>query len=220
MVKFYDDVNIIFGTKGTGKSDVLSRVLAYYKSKNIDYSYYSPSNNDDEIKSKLEVTSEERKLSSFQFDNCESEFSKINRWKEGDIVQLKDFKDYQNSKNKNKNKSKLKIITANIYQELNEVKFSNESANLVKILEIDNTLREFSLSQYLDQCDIEELNKLMRKLIRKIKKSREDQWVDCESKKAANKSIEILKNSIEKILKQRLGQIKLDYLIFVIRDIP
>lgn len=198
IVKFYDDVNVIFGTKGTGKSDVLSRVLAYYKSKNIDYSYYSPSENDDEIKSKLEVTSEERKLSSFQFDNCESEFSKINRWKEGDIVQLKDFKDYQNSKNKNKNKSKLKIITANIYQELNEVKFNNESANLVKIQEIDNTLRELSLSQYLDQCDIEKLNKLMRKLIRNIKKSREDQWVDCESKKAANKSIEILKNSIEK----------------------
>ena len=65
---------------------------------------------------------------------------------------------YRNE-NKNKNKSKLKIITANIYQELNEVKFNNESANLVKIKEIDNTLRELSLSQYLDQCDIEKWNK-------------------------------------------------------------
>ncbi|MBX9164372.1 hypothetical protein HCG64_04685 [Coprobacillus sp. K06] len=198
FVRFYDDINIIFGTKGTGKSDVASRVYDYYKSKNIDVSYYTPNNNEDEINSKLKVTAEERKLDLIGEDNCESEFIEIRGWKEASIVQLKDFIDYQNSKDINTNKNKMKILDSKIYQNLNKDKIDEENSTVNKIKEVENTLNSIELLKYINEQEKEVLQNIIIELRKATIKEREKQWIDYESKKSSNKSIEILKVSIER----------------------
>ena len=37
IVPIYDDVNIIFGAKGTGKSESLNKIKDFFKRKNIDF---------------------------------------------------------------------------------------------------------------------------------------------------------------------------------------
>ena len=197
FVRFYDDINIIFGTKGTGKSDVANRVFDYYKSKNIDVSYYTPNNNEDEINSKLKVTADERKLDLIDEDNCESEFKEIRKWKEASIVQLKDFIDYQNSKDVNTNKKKLKILDSKIYQNLNKDKINEENSTVNKIKKVENTLNSIELLKYINEQEKEVLQNIIIELRKAIIKEREKQWIDYESKKYSNKSIETLKVSIE-----------------------
>lgn len=193
----YDDINIIFGTKGTGKSNVLEQIKKYYESNNIDFSYYTPSNTEDEISSKLKVSDSERMLSSNKLDNCSDEFVAIKNWKEPKIVQLKDYFDYVRCINVSKNKGKLKIINSDIFHDVDEGKLNKQKENTTSFKDVLSKLESIEITNYLEENDVYDLHKLLNKLGKNIYISLEKEWIDYESKNASNFTIETIKKAIE-----------------------
>lgn len=196
MVKIYDDINIIFGTKGTGKTDVLNRIKSYFDSKNIDYSYYEPSKIDDEINNKLVVKETDRNLTLYGLNDCASDFEKISVWKEGNITQIKKFIDYYKTKDTNKNKTKLKVLNVQKFQGLNENAVTLEKNTLVKIDEIKNKLFSIELSKYICNGDIHELDRILKSLENRAQEKFKNEWCHYESKNIINKFIGKIKDLI------------------------
>ena len=109
-VLIYDNINVFFGTKGTGKSVSLDKISKYYLNLGRDVKYYSPDKTAEKVQEKLKVSDEERKLSYYDMDNKEKNFKAINTWSEPDVTQFIEYINYHKYKGKNKNKDKMKIL--------------------------------------------------------------------------------------------------------------
>lgn len=196
VVQFYDDINIIFGAKGTGKSDAIERIKEYYQSKNIEFSYYTPSNTEDEIESKLDVNPSERELSSFTFNDAREDFDEIMNWEDKPITQLKDFFDYERSKYVNKNK--LKILDTMMDHNISDSRMKEEKKVYKYVKIIETNASKIDLVKYLGANESDALQALLLTLRDSVLSSLQNEWIDYESKNEANKTIDILKKSIEK----------------------
>lgn len=204
IIPIYDDVNIIFGAKGTGKSECLNKIREFFNSKNIEISYYTPNNSEDEIISKLVVLDEERKIESYGLSNKETEFSKLINWYESSFTALKDYRDAIEMKSQNEKKKLMRIINIPLYQgnlgvELNQIKNDRKEINtsIGKLAKLD-------LSKYLTVEEYEMLNNILEKLkVSSYRKYREE-WVEYESKNKVNKSIEIIKSLVEEKTETKL----------------
>ena len=196
-VPIYDDINIIFGTKGTGKSDALEHIKEYYKSRNIEFSYYSPSNTNDEINSKLKVSDSERKLDIFGEDNCASEFKYISEWSESAITQLKDYIDYISTARTNNNKGKLKILDVKVFHDISDKEVKKQKGQIKTLRSIVSKLKGIDIDEHLSGEDKSELFSILDKLKYSLYSRFEDEWVNHESKTFSNFTIEKLKRAVE-----------------------
>lgn len=210
IVPIYDDVNIIFGTKGTGKSEALKKIKEYFASKNIDYSFYTPNNNDDEINSKLEVKDIERKLSGYDLDNMQKQFDFLGKWKEGKTTSIKNYRDAIEADNKNAAKRLLKITASPVYQgntNDNLLKIETDKKNVNQIL---NKMTEIDINKYLRREEQQTLFELLEKLKNNVLATYEHTWLEYEAIEQSNKLIEKMKSLVEektetKVLPSKTG---------------
>lgn len=204
IVPIYDDVNIIFGAKGTGKSESLNKIKAFFRNKNIDFSYYTPNNSEDKITSKLDVYSYERKLENYGLNNREDNFTELRNWKESSFTSLKDYRDAVETESKNEMKKFMKIINTPVYQgnldiELNKIKNDRKEINagINKLVKVD-------LSKYLLEDERITLNTILGKLKKSAYCKYEEEWITYESKQQANNSIESIKELVEEKTETKL----------------
>lgn len=196
-VYIYDDINIVFGTKGTGKTNVLEQIRKYYTSKNIGFSYYTPNLTDDEINSKLKVEDSERMLAVHSLDNCFDEFKKILSWEEASVTQLKDFIGYSKSRNVSKNKEKLKILNTNIYHNFDEKGINEHKRHRSYLEDIFSRLKSIEIERYLDEDEINQLHTILNKVDNGIYSSLRTSWIEFEAKNYSNYTIDTMKNIVE-----------------------
>ena len=196
-VPIYDDINIIFGTKGTGKSDALVHIKQYYNSKNIEYSYYSPSNTNDEINSKLNVSDSERKLGIFGKDNCATEFNYISNWSESAITQLKDYNDYILTAKINTNKGKLKILNTKSFHDISDKEVNKQKYQINILNSIFSELNKIDIGKHLDYEDKSKLISILEKLESSLYSCFKDDLVDYESMRLSNLTLDKIKQTVE-----------------------
>lgn len=197
LVPIYDDVNIIFGTKGTGKSNVLEQIKKYYTSKNINFSYYTPNSTDDEINSKLKVLDFERTLKQHSLENYSKDFASLCVWEESSVTQLKDFIDYAICTKTNKNKEKLKILNTNIYLNVDEKNIVKQKNNSSYLCQIYNNLNLIEADKYISTDEFDTLHVILNKLNININKCLRDEWINYETEKYSNFMIEKIKSIVE-----------------------
>ncbi|MCR4698526.1 MAG: hypothetical protein K5762_04075 [Bacilli bacterium] len=196
-INLFNDVNIIFGSKATGKTEILKSlekkliasgksVSSFYiekKSKRIeDFSKQSPSEAD---------------LSAFKDYYCEQEFEKINNWKWTKIPTLKNFYDYATLSENNNVIEKLKISSSSFTECLleevvnDEKKKTQESQNdISKVLELNK--------DGLSKTEENQLNSLLIKLYNTYCDSYYECLFDFESKRLEKLTIEFFSREISK----------------------
>lgn len=204
IVPIYDDVNIIFGAKGTGKSESLNKIMDYFKRKNIDFSYYTPNKSEDKITSKLEVYPSERKLENFGLSNRQDEFSKLMNWKESSFTALKDYRDAIETESKNEKKKLMKIISIPLYQGNQDVELNTLKNERKEIKVGINKLLKVDLLKYLSKEDCDALNSILNELKESSNNKYEEEWISYESKVQANKLIESIKSLVEEKTETKL----------------
>lgn len=197
-VEFYDDVNVFFGSKGTGKSESLDKVKKHFSDRGKNVGYYAPRDTQDKIDEKLVVNDNERKLSLYGLDNLEEDFSALFEWEEENVTQFKDYLNYISSKNKNVNKEKMKLLeVTNISNSYNELLKTN-NAELTSYRDAMDNLKKIKVDNYLAEEDVILLNKLLKGLYEKIVIARDINWEKMNSIKLVNFSIETFKDIVEK----------------------
>ena len=98
----YNDINVIFGGKGTGKSSFLDRLKDYFDSKgNADVSYYDGQTKDTEFKKLIRVENDDSDFYKISNDDCKTEFKDISDWTDVSITSIDKYKNWAQTKDIN-----------------------------------------------------------------------------------------------------------------------
>ena len=111
----YSDINIIFGSKGTGKTDILEALSKFYNSKGHKTSVYK--SNDNHLNDFFDIkgTTFNCKASDYGFDECEEEISFLKNVTEEEVTSLSKYELHYSFQETNKISQKL--IRKNINEE-------------------------------------------------------------------------------------------------------
>ena len=196
-IDFYDNINIVFGTKGTGKSVLLGKVKEYFNKKGRNISYYDPTENKEKIMDKLKVNDSERALSNFGISNRKFEILNIKNWKEKNVTLFNEYYDYVSSRSGNANKDRMKILNITEISGTDKKLLENSKSKINKIDNILNLNDEINIDKYLSKEEYNYLLELYSSVKQKIKKEYIVGWDNNTAIYLSNATIENFKKTVE-----------------------
>lgn len=196
----YNDINILFGSKGTGKSDILKALSKYYNSKG--YKTYVYESTTLHIDSEYDIKGRDFDfdVSSCQIENCEEEIKFLKESTDKDVTSL--IKYYQHFSIQETNKISQQIKIKNSIQ----LDISNPDRRLNTTKSILEDFRKFknSLSTYsileslVGQAQIDDLILALDKIIETLFIKVEENIFDTNSIKMLNGLIKLFSSEISK----------------------
>ena len=161
----YDDINVFFGSKGTGKSDILSAIASYYSNKGIVCKKFESGKI--KLKDEYDLKGKQLKvdLNDYEINYCQKEIESLRSASEVGVSNLSRYLLFFSETLTNKNSQKIKIKD---FKELNSRKINNQ---FQKVLEADNHISEFinflkESDEIKGVLDSEEIKKLLSILIK------------------------------------------------------
>lgn len=108
-ITIFNDINVVFGPKGTGKSCILQAIARHYSENGVDTKVYEPASDrlDDifDVKGKdLSVN-----LNLFGINDCTDEINALCKSREVDVTSLANYQTYFQSRRTNKNAQKIQL---------------------------------------------------------------------------------------------------------------
>lgn len=108
-IRPFNDINIIFGPKGTGKTKILEAIARYYSSNGVQASVFTSA--PDKLGDEYDVRGKglTKNLNPHGINYCTDEIARVKAAKEVDITGLNRYRDYFRAESRNKNASKMRI---------------------------------------------------------------------------------------------------------------
>lgn len=197
-LKIFNDVNIIFGQKGTGKSEILNSLYADLLSQGLSCSKYTGSEKDDEFKALLRTNDMDRDLSKVDSDNCRNEFSALKDWSEISPTTFSNYLGWFKTKDHNNNKSRMKITEASSINEMEPPKYDAHTSDFKNIKTLEKTCEKTNLDLYLSEEERTSLLELIYKLKSQNLNILSNDLIDIYSSKLTNYSIDTIKRIADK----------------------
>jgi predicted ATPase len=195
----YNDINVLFGSKGTGKTEILEALSKYFNSKGHKTSVYKSNDNhlDDEFD--LKGNKFILDIDELGIKDCANEIKLIKEATEEGVTSMQKYLQHFTSNAKNKIAQKLKIKD---YAKVDEGKPQR------KLNEVNGIWSEFkkfklyignkSVTEYLDQPLLEELDSVLSRAITKLKLATDEKFLDSKSVQLLNSIVELFKIEVAK----------------------
>ncbi len=197
-LSIYEDINIIFGQKGTGKSEILNSLYAQMLSLGLSCVKYTGAEKDESFKSLLDVKDMEPDLSKVEVNSCESEFSSIFSWVDCGPVQFKRYLDWYATKDNNANKRRMKITEATELVDPEPADYDAHNKDKKGIKAIIHTAQGIRLTSYLEEDEATYFNKILDKLSEKSYNIYMSDLIQIEAAKLVNYSLTKIKSVADK----------------------
>lgn len=195
IISIYDDINIVFGAKGSGKSKNLEILNKYFSTLGKNIAYYEADKTKEQFEKKLKVSKEERKLDGYSVEFCEEEISYIRNWEEVMPTPIKSYIEYYETKDASKIRKKLGILEiTNSDNRDNELK--NISDALAKLAEFQENFTK-NISKFLSGKTIEEVNNVLANVQKELYKKRKDIFIEIKANLLLNKSLTTIRNLVD-----------------------
>lgn len=193
----YEDINIIFGQKGTGKSEIISSLKKYYEEKNISYQIYVGNEKEKDFKKLLANDDMKAESGKLCISSFEAEFKEIYEWRDENITSFESYIEWIKTRDHNQNKSKMKITNAvKLDSHKKNSKIDNEFNKMIEILNIG--ISDFQYNSYMSEEEIQVFEALLNKLIEGISNSKYLEWRERRTIKLSNWSIDKIKSIADK----------------------
>lgn len=189
----YNDINIIFGLKGTGKSCLIDGICNKYIQDGIDCSIYKAKDVDDTIKKMLDIDNSERFDFDFDLDILSEFMANISNWKDTNPTSLRNYIDYVRTKDNNQNKKKLGITKLRPIKNNSTKKYEEYLAKRNLIKEIIEDYNNYNLYEFLSENDKIQLLNINNKIHQKYSAITKDTYLDYKSIDFSNNCISIIK---------------------------
>lgn len=191
-IPIYNDINVIFGLKGTGKSCIIDGLCDKYIKDGIDCSIYRAKDVDDTIKGMQTINDNEKFEVGFDL-NIFSEFiEKMSKWKDNNPISINNYIEYIETKDNNKNKKRLGITKLKPIKNNSTEKYDEYLEKRRTIENIINEYEENNLYEYLEVNDKNILDEINNKIYIKYNSLTKEEYIKY-------KSIEFSNNCITKI---------------------
>ncbi len=182
-IPIYNDVNVIFGDKGSGKSEILESLRDYYTlEKNEEPIYYTGGDKEMWYSNLISINPDEYDIKNIPtVNNNETELSQIANFIDTTPTNIKNYIEYFKKQLKKASKDKMKCLLIDKRHLYNEDKYNKKYSEYKKIT---NFLREYkSLNAKALLTSAE--NKVMLKLLTKLSvasyKDAIDEWYNQKS---------------------------------------
>lgn len=194
---FYEDINIIFGQKGTGKTEILESLKKYYIENGIAMESYKGNEKDADFSKMLKVNDVIATPEKLQLDSMRQQFIDIYNWKEELPTSFEKYISWMETKDNNKNKGRMKITECvHIEEGMRDRKLESDYKYLKEFTE--STFEKIDIGKYLDEQDSTTLMLLLEKLCENINDAKMQKWNSDKSIKLTNWSIDKIKAIADK----------------------
>lgn len=193
-IPIFNDINIFFGGKGTGKSSFLKSLKVYFDSLgNSDVAYYDGQTKESAYMKLISVSNEESDFDKLKIADCSKEFENINQWKDVSITSLDKYVEWGKTKDVNKLSQRFGFKDAIFSDTISQSKFEEYENDYNTLCLIRRDLQKVNhLDEYLDKEDYDKFNWYLNLVIDNSKKKSLKEWIKV-------KSLELEKFSIDKM---------------------
>ena len=114
-VPIYNEVNIIFGDKGTGKSQILQSIGKKMDADGLSIAPYISSKKDEDIRELIESSDMERSAEKLGLDECEEDYEFVRGWGDESIESLLTFIRHGQTKHLAASKERIKFTEQQVF---------------------------------------------------------------------------------------------------------
>lgn len=153
-LRIYADVNIIFGQKGTGKSEILDSLHQNMLDLGLSCEKYVGAEKDDSFNSLLKTKEMEKNFTKLNISDCSDAFNGINNWSDNSPTMISNYCDWYLTRNNSANKKRMKLTEATFLGERNLLDYSIHANDYRYITTAIECIDKIQLSKYLSHPDI------------------------------------------------------------------
>ena len=192
-VKLYQDVNVLFGPKGTGKSELIKSLHSGMSARGLSCEIYIAQDRGEEFKKLTSLASMERNLNKVGASSCEEEFRLIANWKDTNVTSFGHYLNWYQTRDNSSNKLRMKITEASTLSFAKTDKFNRHKTDRDTINRIFDEIKNIELKNYIGETDQQNLLTLLNTLRESIAYARIKDVIDEHSTKLTNKTISKIK---------------------------
>lgn len=196
----YNDINILFGSKGTGKSEILKALSTYYNGKGFKTQVYESNSNRLEDLFDLRGNLFTIDIEDLEIDNCSAELVSIRNAIEKNVTSLSVYNRYYSDEATNQ---KAKSIKVNQYTPLDENSpkriFYKVKSELEKFTDFKKYITSnVNLEEIIGDDLLNELNGILESILERINLESGKRFVDFKTIKFFNNLIQVFVDEISR----------------------
>lgn len=197
-IQIYADMNIIFGQKGTGKTEIIKSLYESMRANGYRCVRYVASERDDDFKSLLKINGLEPDLIEIGIKDCESDFGVIAEWIDANPTHFDNYLNWKRTEGNNANKARMRITGASALPKEDIEDEEHHKKDKTTIDAIFRDIREINLEEYLDEQECSQLIALIGILKQSIYQHRRDDLITEQVVHLVNFSINTMKSIADK----------------------
>jgi predicted ATPase len=164
QLHFYKEVNVIFGDKGTGKSEVIKCLVNKLKSEETPYSAYISGGTKDHLDELLDTDDMERSADVLGLESCDGAFDTVRSWGDRSLTPLSEYVDYFETRTNKESVQRIGWSRMSDLADDADVRLEQVGEDLENVHSGKNSISEVEVTDYLDANDSESLENLLEKL--------------------------------------------------------
>lgn len=196
----YDDINVLFGSKGTGKTEILEALSKHFNIKGHKTSVFKSNDNHLNEEYDIKGNSFNCSVSDFGIDECTAEIEFLKNVTEEEVTSLSKYLLHYSFRETNKISQKLKIKTINEEDDTHSERVLQKVSDIFQEFQIfKNYLAENEeIYEYVELDLIEELSTILEKILVQLKTGTENSFLENKSILLLNGIITCFNNEISK----------------------
>lgn len=196
-LSFYEDVNIVFGQKGTGKSEILLSLKKYYIENGISMESYTGNEKENDFSKLLKTNDIIINSNKMGLEDTAVFFQDLFRWKEELPTPISKYSSWFETKDNNKNKGKMKITECtHIEAGVRDRKLELDYKYFKEFSE--SSFSKIDLEKYLNKDERSTFLNLLSILCDGLNQVKLSKWKEDRSTKLTNWSIDKIKGIADK----------------------
>lgn len=193
-LEIYPDVNIIFGQKGTGKSEILKSLYEAMIKDGYSCKKYIGSERSEDFSSLLSTKDMHADPTKLEADSCEEEFTYLKNWSDSNPISISAYVNWIKTKGNSGNKARMKI-TESVHEVFSiDNQYSKHKQDWESFKEAQKYFSSIEFEHYVNSSEVVELQKLLSILKLRIWEKRKEDIVNQEAINLVNYSIDRIKS--------------------------
>lgn len=161
---FYKEVNVIFGDKGTGKSEVINCLRNKLKSEETPYAEYISGETKEYLELLLKTDDMERSANILGVEDCEAEFGVVRSWGDRNPTPLSEYIDHFESRTNKESVRRIGWSRMSDFADDADARLENINSDLESIQSGRENINEIEVTDYINKGYSDVLEKLLDKL--------------------------------------------------------